>query len=88
MKRLMFWLFVALSVFLSSSQVFAAGKNYLGVNFSMAEVDVGTDLDLGVAALGVGTYLNDNVAIEGRLGFGFDDDTVSDFGANRSVFSK
>ncbi len=78
MKKALVAVIVLLSLIFSTQAIASAGKSYFGVNFSMAEADLGTDLDLGVAALGVGTYLNDNFAIEGRLGFGIDDDTVSD----------
>ncbi len=84
MRKIIVGLIVLLSL-MFSTQAVAAGKNYFGVDFSMVEAELGTDLDLGVATIGVGTYLNDIFAIEGRLGFGIDDDTASDFSASLTM---
>ena len=67
-------------VFLMGSPVYAAGEgtNYFGVGYALVTYDEEGFDDAEPTALGVkvGHFLNDNVAIEGRIGFGLQDDEV------------
>ncbi len=64
----------------------AEGDSYLGIQYSMVTFSESGIPDFGPAALvgRYGKFTSDNVAIEGRLGIGFSDDT-QDIGAGIDV---
>ena len=65
---------------LVGSPVYAAGQgtNYVGVQYAIVTYDEEGFDDVEPTALvgRLGHFLNDNVAIEGRIGFGLEDDEV------------
>ena len=67
-------------VFVMSSPAYAAGQgtNYAGAQYVLVTYDEEGFDDVEPTALvgRVGYFLNDNVAIEGRIGFGLQDDEV------------
>jgi outer membrane immunogenic protein len=66
--------------FLFSTTVFAAreGESYFGIQYAMVTYDEDGVDDVEPAALvgKFGKFMTDNVAIEGRIGFGIQDDSV------------
>lgn len=57
----------------------AAGESYMGVGYGFVTYDeVGApEADLGALVGRFGHFFADNLAVEGRLGFGISDDTVN-----------
>jgi hypothetical protein len=56
-----------------------AGSNYAGLQYSMVELDFDGVGDVDPTALvgKLGHFFNDNIAIEGRLGTGLQDDDIA-----------
>ena len=73
--------FALLGMVFSSSSALAVGEysSYFGFDYMLTdfEDDAGTSVDLDAVSARFGSYLNKNVALEARLGFGVSDDTVN-----------
>ena len=72
------YLISAVAATLISTPVFAteAGEGYVGGQFSRVTYEsFGTDVNPSAVIGRVGYFLVDNFAVEGRLGFGIDDDS-------------
>lgn len=81
MKRNTLALFFS-SAILASAGAFAAGGEpgpYLGAGYTDASIDfdvIDKDADIGVLFARAGYQINQNIAVEGRLGTGVDDDEI------------
>lgn len=77
------YLFALIIPILFSTQTFAqrANSTYGGIQYAMVTYDEDGFQDVEPSALvgRFGKFINDNVSIEGRFGFGLQDDTVTVF---------
>ncbi len=75
MKKILVGLVVVVSMFVAAPVVAAQG--YFGAAYSTVMADFGpVDFDLGALTVLGGGNLNENFAVEGRLGFGVQDDDI------------
>jgi outer membrane immunogenic protein len=86
MKKILFTIILAV---VYSSPLFAAGEGskYVGLQYGLFTYDEdGIDEAEPTALVArIGAFVNDNVAIEGRFGFGLQDDTVNVFNTDVDV---
>lgn len=63
-------------------------KGFLGVNYSLATVDLGSgvpEFEPSLVYFRMGGHLNEYIAVEGRAGFGVQDDSISGNGAEVAI---
>ena len=61
----------------SSSNAASEGDVYGGLQYALFNIDDGSDeVEPTALVARIGRFLNENVAIEGRIGFGLEDDTL------------
>ncbi len=65
------------ALLLSAVSLSAQADNYIGGDLGFTTVDTGTSFSPLAAQFKIGTYINDNFAVEGRLGAGISEDEKS-----------
>lgn len=77
LKKLICTLLIAM-LFAPASYAAKQGSNYVGVQYALVEIDFDGIGDVEPTALvgKIGHFLTDNVAFEGRLGIGLQDDDI------------